>query len=592
VARPRPLFWLLFLPLVAAVALPVATATWFAAAHLQRFTIEEEVADLESAAHLAVFRLAEVLPGEGPALQALCREMAEQSVRRVTVALPGGAVACDSEIGDPSRFDPATVPPEIVDAFAGRIGHGVRYSRLAGRSYLYVAVPLRHGDAVTAVLRLGLPFASVEERLRAIRLQLLAVAAAFVLVGWAGSFLLARRLARPLEQMRRSVERFAAGDLRAPLPAPPIVEVAALGNALTAMAAQLDARIEAGEVQRGLQEAILGGMAEGVLAVDAGSRLLLVNRAAAALLGIDAAAAVGAPLREATAIAPLVGFVAGVLRADEPIEEEVAAGPEGTLMLHLRGAPLRDRAGVRIGALVVLNDVSRLENLERVRRDFVSNISHELKTPAAIIAGYVELLLDGALDARPTAEGFLEQVRAQSNRLGVVVDDLLALARLEQQVCGEGVALEPVELCDVLGAAVETARPPAAQAGVSLELECPAGLRVAASPLLLGQAVGNLLRNAVAHTRPGGRVLVRGAADGDRVAIQVRDWGSGIAPEHLRRIFERFYRVDAGRSRAQGGSGLGLAIVKHVALAHGGTVAVESEPGRGSTFSILLPAAN
>jgi two-component system phosphate regulon sensor histidine kinase PhoR len=353
------------------------------------------------------------------------------------------------------------------------------------------------------------------------------------------------------------------------------------------MALQLDARIEAIEVQRRLQEAILAGLAEGAIAVDAGGRLLLVNSAAAEMLGGADAVLTGALLQEIPGAAALTGFCSRVFAAAEPLEEKAEVGAR---LLHLRGAALRDRAGARIGALLVINDMSHVQSLERARQDFLTNISHELKTPITTITGYVELLLDGALDDRPGAERFLETIRRQTERLGVVVDDLLVLSRLEQPGGGRDLALEPAELGDILAEAVETVRAQARQASVRVEVACQPGITVAASPLLLAQAVGNLLRNAIAHTGPGEGVLVSAAAAGRQVAISVRDWGSGIAPEHHPRIFERFYRVDSGRSRRRGGSGLGLAIAKHIALAHGGTVSVESAPGQGSTFTISLPA--
>jgi two-component system phosphate regulon sensor histidine kinase PhoR len=584
-ARPKPLFWIQFLPLLAAVVVSVGTASWYAAAHLRRFNVDAEVADLEAAAHLALFRLAELIPGDPEALRRLCREMGAQSDRRITLVLPGGQVACDSEV---ERVEPGQRQNEITAALAGRVGQSLRYSPALGRSYIYVAVPLRRGTEVAAALRLGLPFSSVEDRLRTVRAQLATAALAMVLLGAAASYLIARWLAHPIEKLRRAVDRYADGDLHAPLPTPRTLEISALGNALRKMAGQLEGRIDAIEVQRRLQEAILGGMAEGVLAVEPGGRLLLANRTAAAMLGQDPAALPGALLREIRGATPVAGFAARVLEATEPLEEEAAAGTDGTLLLHLRGAPLHDRAGERIGVLLVLNDVSRLLQLERARRDFVTNISHELKTPVTTIAGYVELLLDGLLDDRAGAERCLETVRRQVERLGGVLDDLLVLSRLEHQT-GEGPDLEPGDLCDILAEAVESTRAYADQASVSVEVSCPPGITVAASPLLLARALGNLLQNAVAHSDPGGRVLLTGTAAPRGVVVSVRDWGSGIAPEHLPRIFERFYRVDAGRSRRRGGSGLGLAIVKHIAIAHGGTVTVESAPGEGSTFTISLP---
>lgn len=584
------LFTLLLLILVGAVVLSVAASSWYASRAMERLVLEEQYADLESAAHLALLRLSDLIPGDRETLAGICREMAQQSLLRISVVLTSGEVACDSEVSR-ARLESPADRPEYQAAFTGKVGHNVRMSRTVGHPFLYVAVPLRRAGAVVGAVRVGVPFRSIAERLRLIRLQLLGAAGVIIFFGSVLGFVLARRLARPIEEMRAGVERFAGGDLRPVLRITRIPEFAALARGLNTMAGQLEARMAAGEEQRSIQEAILAGMAEGVLAVDVAGRVLLINAAGAALLRRDPATMVGETLLGSRGGTALIGFAARTLAAAAPLAEELVSDDGGVLHLHAYGAPLCNQAGKKIGALIVLHDVSRLERLETSHRDFVASLSHELKTPLTTITGYTELLIDGVVEKPEIATRCLESIRREADRLRLIIDDLIVLARLDRESSGDRNAHEPVDLGDILADAFEALRGSAELASVHVDLECPEGLTVRASPLLLSQAVVNLAQNAIAHSRPDGRILVRAAAEGKGVSIAVQDWGPGIGPEDLGRIFERFYRVGSGSSRKHSGSGLGLAIVQHIAIVHGGTVTVASSPGAGSTFTIRIPAA-
>lgn len=586
--RPR-FFTLLLLIVVGAVVLSVTASSWYASHAIERVVLEEQYADLEAAAHLALLRLADLLPGDREALCVICREMGRQSQLRISVVLTSGEVACDSETDQPG-LDSSRGGPEYRAAFAGKVGHAVSLSQPPGRSYLYIAVPLRAAGAVVGAVRVGSPFLSVGERIRLVRLQLLGVAGVIVLFGLALGLILARRIARPIEELRAGVEQLAGGNLRTKLSVPSTPEFAALARGLNTMAGQLAARFAALEEQRNVQEAILSGMVEGVLALDVEGRVLMINAAGAALLRRAPAATVGSSLGDLPGGAALVGFVTRTLAAAAPLDEELISDAGGSLHLHAYGAPLHNQKGERIGALIVLHDVSRLERLERTHRDFVASLSHELKTPLTTITGYTELLLDDLVEGPEMATRCLETIRRESDRLRLIIDDLIVLARLDQQDFGRGSAYEPASIGDILADSVGAVRGSAELASIRIDLECPESLTAGARPLLLSQAVANLVQNAIAHSAPGGRILVQATAEAGMITIAVQDWGPGIAPEDLTRIFERFYRVDSGRGRKRSGSGLGLAIVQHIAIIHGGSVTAESTPGQGSTFTIRIPA--
>jgi two-component system phosphate regulon sensor histidine kinase PhoR len=331
-------------------------------------------------------------------------------------------------------------------------------------------------------------------------------------------------------------------------------------------------------------------MTEGVLALDAEGRLLTVNRAGAEMLGLDADAAQNRPVQEAVQDSGLKWFINRSLSNPEPIEGEVEIKDDGRRIFQARGTSLRDSQGISLGTLIVLHDITQLRQLENTRRDFVANVSHELKTPITSIKGFVETLLAGALKEPDNAENFLKIVAKQAERLNEIIDDLLTLSRIEQDAERRQIFLTGQKIKRTLQSAVQVCEAKAAEKKIALELNCPEDLRAQINPPLLEQALVNLVDNAVKFSEPGKVVRVEAQREGSQVIIRVRDQGPGISPEHLPRVFERFYRIDAGRSRKIGGSGLGLAIVKHIALAHGGNVTVTSSPGQETVFSLYAPA--
>jgi len=279
------------------------------------------------------------------------------------------------------------------------------------------------------------------------------------------------------------------------------------------------------------------------------------------------------------------------LDSHEPVEGEIAIRSEPRVFLQAHGTVLRDGTGECIGALVVLNDITRLRTLENMRKEFVANVSHELKTPITSIKASVETLLDGAMENREMARRFLDIVVRHADRLNAIVDDLLSLSRIEQEAENRQIELDALDVEPVLQAAVQSCLVTADERGINIQVSCANDLKARMNAPLIEQAVVNLIDNATKYSDPGGVVHVVAEQKGTEVRIDVRDTGCGIAPEHLQRVFERFYRVDKARSRNAGGTGLGLSIVKHIVQAHGGRVTVESALGKGSTFSLFLPAA-
>jgi two-component system phosphate regulon sensor histidine kinase PhoR len=363
-----------------------------------------------------------------------------------------------------------------------------------------------------------------------------------------------------------------------------------LAKALNEMATQLHDRILTITRQRNELEAVLASLSEGVLAVDSRGHVVSVNKAAAELLNIDPGQAQGRNVEEVTRNVGLQQFVKDALQSDKSTEGDVSFPDEGGRFLHLHGAGLLDARGERSGAVIVLSDMTRIHRLENLRRDFVANVSHELKTPVTSIQGFVEALQDGELGEPEQAVRYLGIIAKHAERLNAIIDDLLSLSRLEEVGQRRAILFETTNIKPILAAAVEFSGIKASQKNVTINLDCADRIQAKINTPLLEQAVVNLVDNAVKYSEEGRAVDVVAREQGREIVIEVRDEGCGIPPEHLERIFERFYVVDKGRSRKLGGTGLGLAIVKHIAQAHGGTVTVESTPGQGSSFRIHLPA--
>jgi two-component system phosphate regulon sensor histidine kinase PhoR len=585
--HPR-LLWRIYLSfLLVTCAAYVATA-WHAAHSLREFHQKEVAANLLAQAQITshAFTTSSLDP---VGLDRLCRDLGQTTHTRYTVILPDGRVIADSE-ESPARMANHADRPEIIAALRGETGRNIRFSATLRQRFLYLAIPIRRDGAVIAAMRASLPLTVVDRALAELYRHLagggLLVAALFALL----ALYLSYRLNQPLQAMREAAERFARGDLTAHVPVPSIAEFAVLAQALNQMAVQLNDRILTIMRQRNEQTAVLTSMTEGVLAVDLRERVIEINPAAARLLALDIERVRGLCIQECIRHPEIHGFVAAALAASEPSEAEIVLRGATDTCLQFHGTSLLDGAGKRLGSLIVLNDITRLKKLETMRRDFVANVSHELKTPITAIRGYLETLTDAMPEDHDERRRFLAVVSRHADRLQAIIDDLLSLSRIEFDVDRGLIELEGTPLEGLLQRVVQTFMSRAREKGIVLTLACEPDLSVNASATLLEQAVGNLVDNAVKYSGENSEVTITAGHRDQVVEICVVDHGPGIERQHLARIFERFYRVDQGRTRTLGGTGLGLAIVRHIAIAHHGTVTVESTPGSGSSFRLNIPA--
>ncbi len=494
---------------------------------------------------------------------------------RVTLIRADGVVIGDTDFDSAglARLENHRERPEVVAARAGRVGSSMRESPSRGDRELYVAV-----QAPLGVARVSVPTRSLDRIVGDARRDVASAGAVALLVALALAWLFSRAVSRPIVELRDVARALAGGDLsRRPTTRAP-GEVGDLALALHQLAEQLSARLQALRADETLLVQLTESLNEGVVAVDTERMIVRVNETARRLLGVRD------PLPFPLDLLPRETALRDALDAafagDTPDDAE--------LILAGRTVSVTARPLTGGGAVLALFDLTRVRRLEAVRRDFVANVSHELRTPLTVVSGFAETLVhdDPPIERR---KQFAERMLNNTRRMQRIVDDLLDLSRIES-----GGWVPNPQMVDVESAALDTiaaARDAAAAKGLTLGVDIDHDAEtVFADPTALRQVIGNLVDNAVRHTATGAVVVFSRRRNGGGITVGVRDTGIGIPPEHLPRIFERFYRVDVGRSREQGGTGLGLSIVKHLVEAHGGKARAESVVAEGTTISAHFPA--
>jgi two-component system phosphate regulon sensor histidine kinase PhoR len=492
---------------------------------------------------------------------------------QVTIFDRDGVVIGDSEVVDLPNAPSGNDDPTFRDAKLGDVGRATR--TVSGVPTRFVAVPASDG----MVLRLATPLSDIDATLGALRRRLwvafgLGIGAALGL-GWLAS----RLVSRPLRAMTESAERIARRDY-AIVPSKSRDEFGVLSRTLASLAAEVSSHLGTLTAERDRLSAILAGMAEGVLVLDGEGVVVLANPAAEALLEPNLA---GKPLSDAVADPKLRAVVEAASKRGETSDVEVESGGR-TVALYVR--PLAAAGG---GLVAVMRDLTRLRRLLVMRRDFVANVSHELRTPVTSIQGYAETLLMGRRDEASQRE-FLEIIHRNARRIATLVEDLLKLSDIEARP-PESAVRQPVDLRATAEHVKSTLRERAEERGATVEVKVQGDVVARGDPDGVERVLENLVDNAMKYAKDhGAAVRIAGERRGGRVVVEVHDDGAGIPAEHLPRLFERFYRVDPGRSRERGGTGLGLSIVKHLVESMGGTIEVASAAEQGTTFRVDLPA--
>lgn len=597
------LFWRLFLTYAALlVALSVTLDVVFL--RHQREVIESEVRQrlrdeavvlrqfADSAWDTSLAPVEELRATWQPKLEAMRHDLDT----RLTLILPDGTVLADSAT-DARQMENHRDRPEVEQA--GVLEEGVGFKRRLSESvnepFLYLALRVGSSAEPRGFVRVALPWTPFESRFQSTVRWVWGTTALITTLVLLATFIWERRIVRPIESLTHAAEAIAAGDLSQQVVVPNRDEIGLLAAAFNSMSRELSQRIEQLRAERlensehsDLMETVLGSMIEGVVVIDARQRILYANRSAGPLLDLPTMQVMGRSLFEAARHPRVQKVVGEVLSGRQPerVEYEV---PRTGAIVALIASPLPGKPPP--GAVLMLHNVTELRRLENLRREFVSNVSHELKTPLTTIQAYTETLLDGAMDDKNVNRQFLSRIDEQAERLHKLILDLLDLARIESTE--DAVELLPVPVAVTVQACVAEHQAVADGKQVTLLIEPPSEeLSIWGDDEGLLTVLNNLVDNAVKYTPAGGRVTVRWRAEGRRVCLEVADTGIGIPKQHQARVFERFFRVDKARSRELGGTGLGLSIVKHWVQVFGGSVEVTSDLGRGSTFAVRLPTVS
>ena len=523
-------------------------------------------------------------PDEMKGLEAWVHDVATSGAR-ITVITEQGLVLADSE-SDPQTMENHRGRPELQEALATGSGHSVRFSVTVNRDLLYYAVRQPTAAGRPVLLRFALPFETVTSAVMQFRKSLWVASILILAVLGGATLLVSRRFTSRVERLTTFSKRVAEGDFH-PEPAGSSSDALdALGASLNQTAARLDQTIRTLTEERNLSSAILGSMVEGVAVVNAHERVLFTNPSFASILSLSGPPQPGSGLVEVVRQTELIDAVRKVLKGEPRVESEIVTG---TLRQHFFAATV---AAVRTtqanGAVVVLHDITDLRKLERVRRDFVANVSHEFRTPLTAIQGFSETLLAGAMNDPQNRDRFLGIILEHARRLARLTDDLLMLSKMDADRLELEIRRLPVE--QLVAGCVETSQPRAIEKDLRLSVNLGKSLPdIAGDRRRLTEVLQNLLDNAIQYTPAGGQIMVSAEKNDSEVVITVSDTGIGIPQADQPRIFERFYRVDVARSREVGGTGLGLSIAKHLMEAHGGRLWVESEVGHGSQFHFSVP---
>jgi len=582
VTLKSPIFRKLFLSACLLIGAPLFVLDFYLTRYMARRQVESVEQRLAAQARILSAEATDVPATE---LEGWARAAGERAQARLTIIDPQGLVLADSQ-HDPETMENHAARPEVREARRSGTGSSIRHSATLNHDLCYLALGFTYRGQTGCVLRLAVPLEDVDAAVAAVRWRILGASLAAAGLALGIAYFFSRSFTRRISRLRAFAEGLVDARISGTLVADADDELGALARSLDRTATQLRELVDRLSLESARRQAILASMVEGVLAVDGELRVTFCNDSFARTVGVQGPIPERLPLLELVRDPALLEILTRVLVSGESSRQRLDLSPVVGRTFEVQAAPLAIAS--HRGAIAILHDITDLERLERVRKDFVANVSHELRTPLTAICGYAETLLEGALEDPENNRKFLEIIRAHAIRLNNIASDLLALSELESgKPAGE---LERVSIRAALEAAVRTVESEANLRGVKLRCDRLEDAQVMGNKVRLEQAFINLLDNAVKFNRPGGevRVTAEHAEDG-RIRVTVTDTGIGIPSEHLPRIFERFYRVDTARSREMGGTGLGLSIVKHIIERMNGTIEVESQLGKGSTFTVLLP---
>ncbi len=519
-------------------------------------------------------------------LQTQVNDLANRSKCRLTIIDDTGRVLADSQ-KDSASMENHLNRPEVRDALGGRIGEYIRYSSTLKIDMLYLALPVKEKDEAIRVIRLALPLTSIKEALNTVRRAIIfALFFAFSIAFVLGS-LLSKSIIKPINRIIYSSRKFSQGDFTHKIHIFSRDELGELALTLNNMAAEIEEKIRETGIQNQQLMAVFNSMIEGVIVVDKASRIISINPTIEKIFSVSKDYSQGKVFLEAIRNSDVNEIISSVLENGIFVSKELNLlwPVAGTFQINASAIYQKNQVS---GCLLVIHDITQIRKLETMRTDFVANVSHELKTPLTSIKGFVETLLEGAIEDKENSRHFLKIVQDHTNRLDRLVNDLLDLSYLESKDIK--LVIKEVNLKALTEDVLSSFKSQIKKKGVKIANDLPSDLIIRVDPDKIDQVLTNLIDNAIKFNKEKGFIKIYSETLDSQIKITLEDSGIGIPLRDVPRIFERFYRVDKMRSRELGGTGLGLSIVKHIIERHGGSVGVESTEGLGSKFWFILPS--
>lgn len=514
------------------------------------------------------------------------KDLGKELETRITIIDINGIVLGDSE-KDPALMENHADRPEIKEALQGKIGKSIRYSSTLEIDMLYIAIPIIKNGQILGVVRLSLPLTDVNRGIVNLRKIIILATLIALAIASITSLIISLTITRPLQEMTKVSQKISKGDFSKKLKICRQDEIGQLANSLNLMSEELENKIRIISEDKDKMKVVLSSVIEGIIAIDKEGRIILFNNALKNMTDYSSDRVLGKFHWEIIRNNQLNELLKEALQKGQPLTQEITIFSPQEKIFRASANPLTEKNEVW-GAVVVLNDITEIKKLEKMRSEFVANVSHELRTPLTSIQGFVETLKDGAINDPGKAQYFLAIIEKQSNRLNNLIEDILQLSKIESQEIIMN--LQSINLRDLIDKAISEFKKKIEQKNHKIKINISPQLPlIKTDPEQIEVVFRNLLDNAIKYTPNGGEIYISAFEKAENIYIEVADNGIGISAEHLPRIFERFYRVDKDRSRKLGGTGLGLAIVKHIVQAHGGTIGVESKPGKGSKFFFTLP---
>ena len=581
---PNKIFSRIFTTNLFIISVVVILFLWLFNFYFTSFYYLEKESDLESRAILFSKLLGTYTDFRDVDLSLICKELKQDTKTRYTVINKNGSVLGDSD-ENPKSMDNHLSRPEVLDANNGKIGTSIRYSNTVKEKMLYLAI-LQNINGEQIIIRTSVPLNSLKSNISLLTSEIIK-SSIYILIATLGiSLFISRKIANPLEKMVVNAMAFSKGEFQSRIKSSNTIEINSLAKSLNIMATQLDERIKLITLQKNENDAILASMAEGLVAVDYSNKIIKTNDFFRDLFELKGRA-VGLDINTVIKDKKFLKFYKDLTDYKNIDNKEVTIDNIKNKTILCSATMLKDQEDNFIGHVIVVNDITKLRNLEKVRQEFVANVSHELKTPITALKGYVETLKD--VDNDEDKNYFLNILDKQTSRMNSIINDLLELSRLEESVDKGDIEIFENNILDLINDAINECEYAANKKQIKLHINCSSSIIFNLNKRLIQESVVNLIYNAIRYSDNEKIVKVDVKIISNNLHISVKDKGIGIPKNELDHIFKRFYCVDKSHSKATGGTGLGLSIVKHIMNLHSGKVVVKSNVGKGSNFTLIIP---